>query len=701
MNPHTAARLIPHNAEIFVMLHRFCKCSAALLILSGLLTAVPARAVDLPPIERVPVPTPAYARYKEVSAETRKLLEAGDTAGLEALAARLRESRESLDGGTWLLSSFYDCAVDVPQEPAEEEKAMAFYEKWARERPDSITAQVCLASALTSYAWNARGDGWRDTVTDEGWRLFGERLAKAWEVLEKAQALEEKCPGWYEAAQVVALGQGWSRSRYMKMVDEALQKEPTYGAYYTRACYWLLPRWYGESGDFEKWIAERADTYPPELRDWQYARFVWMADRMRFRDEMIFGPGSLDWERTKRGFEVWLKKMPDNLMVRFEFIQLALIAGDRAALRSQFEVTGAKYFPAAWNNVDTFKQAWNYAFNDGPNPCLSNETESAAGSRLPPKVAALVKDGVKFLGQGIGGLLAGAALLLLALQRRQVWAGVAVLIASFVLGTIFGTLASVVPAGLLWLYLRSLRLAHPPEIAPPSGWLVFLWVIALAALNLGLQIGASILAIIPAVMDFGISKSKEAVSSLVSGGATFLISINAVWISFLALLAVCRPSNRKDWENRLGLKPCAPGPAVAWSCLALVITWGAGWALHPLMDERTNEAMEFMALGRYSPGLFFAAVALAAPVVEELLFRGYAFSGWIQKMGFWGTALISSLLFTLCHIQYGFTGLFFIFVFGLALAALRWKTGSVYPPMAVHFANNLAHCLWIYFLPAP
>lgn len=327
-------------------------------------------AADLPPVETVKMISPLGSDNYGVYTETKRMLDEQDTGALEALAKNLRETRDSLDNGQWFLTTFYDAAVRVPKEPDAEKQAMEFYEKWAKDRPQSITAQVCLALALVRHAWNARGTGWANTVTEDGWRLMRERLARAAEVLEQAKTLEEKCPGWYSAAQVVALGQGWDREKYLAMVDEAIDKEPTFAKYYTQTCYWMLPRWYGKEGDFEKWIAQKADTQSAEKRDMQYARLVWAADRMGVTSEIVFGPGRLDWARAKRGFEQWIKETPDyNLPLRFEFIRLALLADDRETAKGQFDVTGGKYYPPAWNGQqEMFEAARAYAYSGGPNP---------------------------------------------------------------------------------------------------------------------------------------------------------------------------------------------------------------------------------------------------------------------------------------------------------------------------------------------
>ncbi len=650
-------------------------------------------AAELPPAEPVKSISPAYDRYLEVVAQTKQLREAGDTEGLEALAAELRTSKEALDGGTWLLSHFYGTATRFERAEPEATEAMTFYESWARERPENITAQVSLAMALTQYAWTARGSGWAKEVTPEGWRLMEERLDRAWEILDRAAELEESCPGWYEAGQSVALGQGWDRDVYFEFVNEAIALQPTYGRYFTNTCYWLLPRWHGEVGDFEAWISEQADAEPTEKQDWQYARLVWMANMMPVKNQLVFEEGRLDWERTKRGFETWLATDPENLNVRFQFTQQALLAGDRETARAQFEVTGGKYFPGMWKDVEQFEQARRFAYEGGVNPLAAKQTASEPRFEIPPQVMSLIEVGLRVTSGFLGGALAGLCLLVLSLQRRQTAAGVVALLACVVAGTAFGTLATLVPAAVFYLFLRRKNLIHPPEISPPSGWIVLVWVVGLAVAFLALQMGAVVLTLILPVLEAGGDLSDDAFNTFMRDGTVFRQITMAGWLCLLGLLIACGPQNREGWQQRLGLHSLQWMPSILWAFGIGAAVLSVGYLADGFMDETTREALTMISEGIHSPFWFFFAISVVAPLHEELLFRGYAYSGWVKKLGVWGAILVPAVLFTACHIQYGWVGLLYIFLMGVALGILRWKTGSIYPCIALHMINNLLHCV--------
>jgi hypothetical protein len=79
-------------------------------------------------------------------------------------------------------------------------------------------------------------------------------------------------------------------------------------------------------------------------------------------------------------------------------------------------------------------------------------------------------------------------------------------------------------------------------------------------------------------------------------------------------------------------------------------------------------------------------VALVAPFVEELLYRGLGYGLLTQFVTAIPAILITGLAFGLGH---GLVlGLPVLAFFGITLAWLRWQTGSVYPGMIVHGTFN-------------
>lgn len=81
----------------------------------------------------------------------------------------------------------------------------------------------------------------------------------------------------------------------------------------------------------------------------------------------------------------------------------------------------------------------------------------------------------------------------------------------------------------------------------------------------------------------------------------------------------------------------------------------------------------------------FVVVALVAPIVEELTFRGLGFT-LLERFGRWPAILLVGVAFGLAH---GLVdALPPLIVFGACLAYLRSRTTSVYPGMILHASYN-------------
>jgi hypothetical protein len=185
-----------------------------------------------------------------------------------------------------------------------------------------------------------------------------ERLAAARKVLEQARQLPEKDPYWWMAALSVALGQGWSKTDYDALVAEAVAFEPRYWGYHTSRAYSLLPRWYGEPGDWEAY-AEQAAAAPEGLGAEIYARIV-MGVR-RYHEKNVFRESKASWPQTRAGLEVMLEKYPRSLDILSNAALLAAMAEDQEMAKPLFEKLGDSYLPSVWRKTERFVHFRNWA----------------------------------------------------------------------------------------------------------------------------------------------------------------------------------------------------------------------------------------------------------------------------------------------------------------------------------------------------
>jgi membrane protease YdiL (CAAX protease family) len=89
------------------------------------------------------------------------------------------------------------------------------------------------------------------------------------------------------------------------------------------------------------------------------------------------------------------------------------------------------------------------------------------------------------------------------------------------------------------------------------------------------------------------------------------------------------------------------------------------------------------------PAMLVAAIVVA-PAGEEVLFRGFLFRGYVQsERSAWPAIVAISLLWAALHIQYDWTGILQIFVIGLFLGWMRWRSGSTLLTLLLHTLFNL------------
>ena len=83
------------------------------------------------------------------------------------------------------------------------------------------------------------------------------------------------------------------------------------------------------------------------------------------------------------------------------------------------------------------------------------------------------------------------------------------------------------------------------------------------------------------------------------------------------------------------------------------------------------------------------AIAVGAPLSEELMFRGFLQSALARTgLGFVGATLITATSWAVLHWQYSVLGLVQVFLIGLYLSWLLWRSGTLWLPIIVHGVYN-------------
>jgi membrane protease YdiL (CAAX protease family) len=226
-----------------------------------------------------------------------------------------------------------------------------------------------------------------------------------------------------------------------------------------------------------------------------------------------------------------------------------------------------------------------------------------------------------------------------------------------------------------------------PETAPPRPWGP--WATAgIGVLVAGTFVVAQTVAFLVAWIGFrpdGASPQSLAADGDILGALTLVSGTAALGAILLAIL-----QRGQGPGKYLGFVPLRRGwHLLPWLVLTIALGFGHS-SLGPVFGVENPPAFMLSAWHSTQSLLLLAlGVAFMAPLFEETFFRGFLHSGWAPGwMGWVGSAILTSLLWTVIHLQYGWYELTFIFVLGLCLAAARHHTGSLWTPLLMHAANN-------------
>lgn len=116
------------------------------------------------------------------------------------------------------------------------------------------------------------------------------------------------------------------------------------------------------------------------------------------------------------------------------------------------------------------------------------------------------------------------------------------------------------------------------------------------------------------------------------------------------------------------------------------------------LDREPMQFMDALILTANPLWLLILAVIVIVPIYEELIFRGFMWSGLVgTKLGVWGTAILTSVVFAVIHVQYGWVELLGIFALAMLFSYARLLSGSLLLPIILHIFNN-GLAMWEYLI---
>lgn len=203
-----------------------------------------------------------------------------------------------------------------------------------------------------------------------------------------------------------------------------------------------------------------------------------------------------------------------------------------------------------------------------------------------------------------------------------------------------------------------------------------------------LLLGLAIRTLTPDV--FQIWLSSTAVGSMVGYALSFTVATLVVLLPYKAI-------KKLSWTQlfeKIGLKKPPTLEMAAWA----LFVWGLFFvtsivvvmvvqALLPGVDMSESQDVGFSSVAGFGDKIAaFVALVVLAPVLEEVIFRGFLYGRLRENYGVIISSVVTSLVFGLAHMQVN-VGIV-VFVLSLFMCYLRERFDSVWPTVLLHALKN-------------
>jgi membrane protease YdiL (CAAX protease family) len=232
----------------------------------------------------------------------------------------------------------------------------------------------------------------------------------------------------------------------------------------------------------------------------------------------------------------------------------------------------------------------------------------------------------------------------------------------------------------------------PPRAARWGFWATCAWGIAIMAATTLAQLGAMIIVLI--VWSMIDPASVPTNSKIASSHAVVLSTVTLATLPVtLLVIGLATRFARVRFVDYVALKP-VDGAAIrlglactlAYLVMVDVLGYVSGRGLSvPFVMELYGTARQSGTIA-----LMMVAVTVAAPISEELLFRGFLLRGWAaSRLGVAGAIVLTSAIWAGLHIQYDLVTMGEIFGLGLLFGWLRIRSGSTLTTIGLHGIYSL------------
>jgi len=251
--------------------------------------------------------------FHEGQALVQSALNAKDFKRLDDLYEQWCTGKDRFPDGRWKLSQYGDALYRNFQVWSAWTKDLGAIKTWQQSRPQSEAALYAEAVYWRAYAWKARGTGYADSVSKEGWDLFRERVTKSEDILAALQAKGFQCPAPYPLRLNVLTDLGAPEEQLTSVYTEAVRKYPEYHNIYFAMARHYEPKWGGTVEQYDRFANQVAEQTKEFEGMGMYARIYWLVDSTRGMPFVNAPSQPPLWSKLKTGYEDLMRLYPSSI----------------------------------------------------------------------------------------------------------------------------------------------------------------------------------------------------------------------------------------------------------------------------------------------------------------------------------------------------------------------------------------------------
>lgn len=233
------------------------------------------------------------------------------------------------------------------------DKDLLKIKKWQAESPADESAKFVEGVYWYAYAMKARGAGYSNSVSKEGWQLFRERMQQSREAFNEILTNSNACPAVYARILDSMVMLGDEESALKVIFEEGIKKYPQYHSIYFAMARYYQPKWYGDINSYEQFAIQATQKTKDFEGDGMYARLYWLVDESNgipFGKNLKAPPY---WDKLKQGYEDLMERYPSSIHNLGKYAGVACRSSDtKLYLKLRKKIDGYENGADFYDSVD-------------------------------------------------------------------------------------------------------------------------------------------------------------------------------------------------------------------------------------------------------------------------------------------------------------------------------------------------------------